>query len=93
MQHAYIAFWDKEEPKLRITLQEYQELKRLWNPPKGVEAPAQVWIHGGMIHKKDVKRIYPPEKPEQIALPTPVEKPISKEKLEELKKKFKKYPV
>ena len=84
MNYAYIVFWDENEPAVKLTPEEHQRIFTNWDKVEHIK------LHTGrIIHKKSIKDIKPPQKPEPLRIATKSEgKPISKEKLDELKKQF-----
>lgn len=82
MQYAYITFWDEEEKPIRITKEEYEAILKVW-----VKAEHLI-IKGNVIHKKAIKRIKPPEKPEPLMLAAPEGKAPTKEFLASMKERI-----
>lgn len=82
MTNAFIIFWDEEEKPLRLTKNEYEQIMQVWKTAE------HIVIQGHVIHKKTIKRIKPPEKPEPLGLLESQGKPLSKDFLEEMKKKI-----
>jgi len=86
MNYAYIVFWDENEPVVKLTPEEHKKIFVNWEKLEHIKLPT-----GRIINKKAVKDIKPPEKPEPLRIAQKIEgKPITKEKLDELKLKFSK---
>ncbi len=83
MNFGYIIFWDAEEKPVRITPEEHKKIYNGWEKNDFFKLAS-----GRIINKKSIKDVKPPQKPEPLKLEAPQGKTITKEKLDELKKRF-----
>lgn len=85
MEYAYITFWDDAEKPLKLTPEEYEKTMKVLS----TQQVDFLIIKGNYIPRKSIKKIVPPPKPELVLIPERIKgKPISKERLDELKKRF-----
>lgn len=93
MSYAYILFRDIQEKPLRITMREYEEILKVWKRKRAPhEAPIEhIVVRGNIIHRSDIRRVKPPEKPKLDALPEghdPVRAETIKKVTAEIRRKY-----